>query len=229
MSQDVSKDSRILMVEYALHRLKELTKSKSYKLPASKEKTMEAINRMNSVIKEIKYSYFAPMELADKKQVKELTLMANQFWDAILKNLELDKDSLSDMELKFIFNILKGFEERLRLGNEASLAKAIDILAVKIVSVSKLEGKDKLFLCRCGDGKDIINIVTNLDNVKKGVVLPAAVLSPAQFGSEISTAMFCSSNDLTDMHENVGSRVKNLTSELLKEVNHHIMNLIKSL
>jgi predicted RNA-binding protein with EMAP domain len=229
MSQDISKDPRILMIEYALNRLKELTKSKSYKMPASKEKTMEAINRMNSVIKEIKYSYIAPMELAEKKQVKELTLMANQFWDAIIKNLELDKDSLSHMELKFLFNILKGFDNRLKLGNGASLDKAIDIIAVKVVSVSKLEGKDKLFLCRVGDGTDIINIITNLDKIKKGAVLPAAVLSPAQFGSEISTAMFCSSEDLVDMHENVGSRVKNLTPEFLKEVNHHIMNLIKSM
>ena len=227
MSQDVSKDPRILIVEFALRRLKELSKSKSYKLPASKEKTMEAINRMNSVIKEIKYSYIPPMELSEKKQVKEFTLMANQFWDAIIKNLELNKDSFSHMELKFLFNILKGFEAKLRLGNDTSLDKAIDIIAVKVVSVSKLEGKDKLFLCRVGDGKDIINIVTNLDKVKKGDVLPAAVLSPAQFGSEISTAMFCSSEDLVDMHENVGSRVKNLTPELLKEVNHHIMNLIK--
>ena len=92
MSMDVSKDPRILMAEYAVYRLKELTINKKYKLPASKEKTMEAIEKVRSVIKNIKYSYIAPKELVENKAVKELELMADQFLEAIAradKNLSL--------------------------------------------------------------------------------------------------------------------------------------------
>ncbi|MBD3228200.1 MAG: hypothetical protein GF329_08420 [Candidatus Lokiarchaeota archaeon] len=228
MSPDISKDPRVLIVEYALKRLEELSKSKSFKLPASKEKTFEAINRMNSVIKEIKYSYLSPTELSNKKLMKDFTLMANQFWDAISKNLNFDRNDFTHMELKFIFNILKGLGSRLMLGNESSLDKAIDIIAVKVVSVSKMKDKENLFLCRVGDGTEIINVITNLGGIKKGAVLPAAILPPAQFGPEISTVMFLSGKDLADMHENVGERVKNITNEMLKEANYHILNLIKS-
>ncbi len=230
MPQDISKDPRVLIVEYALKKLKDLTVNKKYKLPASKEKTLEAINKLNSAIKAIKFSYISPVDLGEDRMVKEFDLMANQFWDAILKNeKEIERNKFSALELKFIFNILKGFKDRLRLGNEVPIDKAIDIIAVKIISVSKLEKKSNLSLCRVGDGEGIINIITNLVDVKKDLVLPAAILPPREFGSEISGAMFCSSQDLPEMQDQVGRRVLNLPEVVLKEVNNHIIDLLKGI
>ena len=229
MSQDVSKDTRILMVEYVLKKLKELTVNKRYKLPASKEKTLEAINKMNSAIKQIKFSYISPLDLVNDQMVKEFDLMANQFWDAISKNLsEIEKNKMILLELRFIFNILKGFRDRLKLGNEISLEKAIDMIAVKIISIASLDKKENLKICRVGDGKQILNVITNLSNVKKDMILPAAILPPREFGSEISEAMFCSSNNLVEMKDQVGERV-NLNKETLKEVNNHVLALLKDI
>ncbi len=228
MSQDISKDPRILMVEHALKELKDLTINKKYKLPASKEKTMEAIHKLNSTVKSIKYSYMTAEDLVNDKMVKELELMANQFWDAILKyQKEIEKQKFSAAELRFIFNILKGFRNRLRLGNEVDLDKAIDIIAVKILAVSKID--NNLFLCRVGDGEKTVNIITNLVNIKNEMVLPAALLPPREFGSEISEMMFCSNQNLVKMHEKVGERVLDLPESELKEVKHHIMNLLKDI
>ncbi|HUY01635.1 MAG TPA: hypothetical protein VMV49_18880, partial [Candidatus Deferrimicrobium sp.] len=226
MPQDISNDPRILMVEYALKELKDLTVNKRYKLPASKEKTLEGINMMKSAIKTIRYSYIAPLDLVDDKMVRELDLMSNQFWEAILKNLqELEKNKLSYTQLEFIFNILRGFRKRLRGGNEVSIDKAIDIIAVKIITVTKLD--NNLFLCRVGDGKKILNIITNLTDIKKDTVVAAAKLPPREFGSEISEAMFCSSQDMQDMHSHVGDQILHLSETQLKEVTHYIMDFLK--
>ncbi len=230
MPQDISKDPRVLMVEYVLKRLKELTITKRYKLPASKEKTLEAINKMNSSIKTIKFSYIAPEDLINDRMIKEFDLMANQFWDAILKNYkEIEKNKLIALELKFIFNILRGFRDRLKLGNTITLDKAIDIIAVKIISITKLDKKGTLNVCRVGNGEEIISIVTNLTNLKKDIVVPAAILPPREFGSEISEAMFCSNQDLLEMHGYVGERVLNLPETNLKEVRQHVMTLLKDI
>ncbi|NHI92610.1 MAG: hypothetical protein EAX96_08910 [Candidatus Lokiarchaeota archaeon] len=229
MSQDVSKDTRILLVEYVLKKLKELTIQKRYKLPASKEITIEAINKLNSAIKQIKFSYILPLELVNNYIVKEFDLMTRQFWEAISKNLsDIEKNKVILLELRFIFNILQGFRERLMLGNESSIEKAIDVIAVKILSISNLNKKENLKICRVADGKQIINIITNLSNVKKDMVLPAAILPPREFGSEISEAMFCSNKDLVEMHEKIGKRV--ILSEIeLKEVNNHVLSLLKDI
>ncbi|MHA1302005.1 MAG: hypothetical protein ACTSO9_21525 [Candidatus Helarchaeota archaeon] len=228
MPQDVSKDPRILMVEYVLKILEDLTVNKKYKLPASKEKTLEAIKKINSSIKTIKFSYISPLDLADDPMVKEFDLMVNQFWDAILKNIkELEKNKLSAAEIRFIFNILRGFRNRLKLGNEVPLEQAIDVIAVKVISVTKIDTKENLKLCRVGDGERIINVITNLTDIKKGIVVPAAILRPREFGSEVSEAMFCSGKNLSEMQDKVGERIKNLSESSLKEVKRHIMNLLK--
>ena len=230
LPQDISKDPRVLMVEYSLKLLKDLTVNKKYKLPASKEKTMEAIHKLNSLIKTIKYSYIMPLELVANRMIKEFDLMANQFWEAILKvDKDLKYNELSAVELYFIFNILKGFKERLKLGNEISLDKAVDIIAVRILSVSKLETTENLYRCRVGDGRRIIDIITNLKDIKKDTVVPAAILPPRKFESEISEAMFCSSQDLPGMHGHVGERILNLPESVLKEINHQIMDLMKDI
>ncbi len=229
MSLDVSKDPRILMVEYVVNKLTEMTINKRYKLPSSKEKTLVAINKLNSTIKNIKYSYIPPLDLINNTSVKEIDLMANQFWDAIIKNNDINEQNLNILELKFIFNILKGFRARLEFGNEVSIDKAIDIIAVKVISVSKLSKNENLYLCRVADGEKIINIITNLKNIKKNSVIPAAILPPRVFGQEISEAMFCSGNDIPALHDKVGERITNLSEDLLKEVNHFIIQMIKSL
>ena len=230
MSPDISKDPRILMVEYALKSLKDLTINKRYKLPSSKETTMKAIKKMNSSIKNIKYSYIPPSELAKDKRIKDFELMSEQFWNAIIKvNKDIDKHLLINFELKFIFKILKGFKKRLSLGDNVSLDKAIDIIAVRINNVSKLKNKENLYLCRVGDGEKIINVITNLQDIKKDIVIPAAILPPQDFDSEVSTAMFCSSQNMPEMNGHIGERVLNLSEEIMKEVNYQIMKLIKTL
>lgn len=218
------------MVEYALKKLKDLSVSKKYKLPASKEKTVEAVNKLNSTIKIIKFSYIPPLNLVDDRMVREFDLMANQFSDAVLKNYkEVEKDKLIATELKFIFNILTGFRGRLKLGNEASLEKSIDLIAVKIVSVTKFDTKENLRICKVSDGKKIMNVITNLTGIKKDMVLPVAILPPREFGSEISEAMFCSSKNLPEMDGHAGEYVENLPENDLKEVKHHVLELIKEI
>ncbi|MHA1784169.1 MAG: hypothetical protein ACTSVY_16380 [Candidatus Helarchaeota archaeon] len=228
MFNDISKDPRILIVEYVLNKLKNLTIQKRYKLPASKEKTLEAIGRLNSSIKKIKYSYKKPTDLAEDRMVKEFDLMVKQFWDAILKNKnDIEKDKFISADLRFIFNVLSGFKMRLMLGNEITFEKSIDIIAVRVISISTLNKKENLKICRVGDGNRILNIVTNLSDIKKDMVVPAAILPPREFENEISEAMFCSSSNLTEMHEKVGERVTLLKSQL-KEVNSQIMSLLKN-
>ncbi|MHA1231555.1 MAG: hypothetical protein ACTSPQ_12990 [Candidatus Helarchaeota archaeon] len=230
MSMDVSKDPRILMAEYAVYRLKELTINKKYKLPASKEKTMEAIEKVRSVIKNIKYSYIAPKELVENKAVKELELMADQFLEAIARaDKNIDKHDIIYSELRFIFRILKKLKDRLKLGNDASLDKAVDIVAAKVLTVNKIPKKENLFICRVGEGERILNVITNLKDIKKDIVVPIAILPPRAFGEVISEAMFCGSEDLPDMHDKVGERVLSIPEKSLKEVGHFVMEALKSI
>ena len=115
------------------------------------------------------------------------------------------------------------------MGNEVPIEKAIDVIAVKIVSITKLDKKENLKICRAGDGNRLINIITNLTEIKKDMVLPAAILPPRIFGSEVSEAMFCSTKDLTEMHEKIGEQVSSLSDTELKEVKNQVLALIKDL
>jgi predicted RNA-binding protein with EMAP domain len=228
MSQDISNDPRILMVEYALKRLKYLTIEKKYKMPANKEKMVEAIGKINSVIKAMKYSYMIPEKLLEDQMLKEFELMGNQLKEAIYRNAsEIEKNKLIAADLGFVFNILQDFRKRLALGNKVSMEKAVDVIAVKIVAVSKLAGKDNLYLCRVGDGKKTINIITNLKDIKKDSIVAAAILPPVMFEPEVSEAMFCSSRNLPEMQGHVGELVLKLPESELKEVKNHVSALLK--
>jgi len=228
MSQDVSNDPRILMVEYALNRLKYLTIEKKYKMPLNKEKMVEAISKITSVIKAMRYSYMLPEKLMEDQMVKEFELMVNQLKEAIYRNAnEIEKNKLIAADLGFVFNILQDFKKRLALGSTVTMEKAIDVIAVKIVSVSKLAGKDNLFLCRVGDGKKTITIITNLKDIKKDSIVAAAILPPVLFEPEVSEAMFCSSRTIPEMQGHVGELVANLLETEAKEVRNHVSALLK--
>jgi len=228
MSQDISNDPRILMVEYALKRLKYLTIEKKYKMPANKEKMVEAINKITSNIKAMRYSYILPEKLLNDQMFKEFELMVTQLKEAIYRNAnEIEKNRLIAADLGFVFNILQDFKRRLALGNTVSMEKAVDVIAVKIVSVSKLAGKDNLYLCRVGDGKKTINIITNLKDIKKDSIVAAAILPPVMFEPEVSEAMFCSSRNIPEMQGHVGELMLNLPETELKEVRNHVSALLK--
>jgi len=228
LSQDISKDPRILMVEYALKQLKEMTINKRYKLPASKENTLAALNKLNSTIKAIKYSYLSPSILANNQMISEFQLMVNQFCEAITKHIkEIERNKFIAANLKFIFSVLKGFKNRLKMGDKITVDKAIDIIAVKVISVVKVDAKQNLFLCRVGDGEKILNVITNLPTIKKEMIVPVAILPPRDFGTEISEAMFCGVESIGQFPEKVGEYVHSLPQDQLKEVNHLIINLLK--
>lgn len=228
MSQDIANDPRILMVEYALKRLKYLTIEKKYKMPANKEKMVEAIGKITSAIKAMRYSYMLPEKLMEDHMFKDFELMVSQFKEAIYRNAnEIEKNKLIAADLGFVFNILQGFKRRLALGSTVSMEKAIDVIAVKIVSVSKMTGKDNLFLCRVGDGKKTINIITNLKDIKKDSIVAAAILPPVMFEPEVSEAMFCSSRNIPEMQGHVGELVAKMPETELKEVRNHVSALLK--
>ncbi len=230
---DTAKDARVLILEDALKRLDEIISNRKLKFHIDYGLLGKAVQRANGFFYEVKFSYIDPKSLAEMSSTNQLVSSIHEVGEAFHKALKstgyspnTPKDALTLAEMEYSLRIVGGFQNRL-LNFSDDPAFAVDLLAVEIGHVEQIAGSKNLTLCRCSDGKQRWQIVTNLQDIKSGMRLPCAVLPPAEMMGVVSEAMFLGLEELGDSYE-IGPLSKP-SPKALDSARGQVMQIIKRL
>ncbi|MHA2034333.1 MAG: hypothetical protein DRO93_05455 [Candidatus Thorarchaeota archaeon] len=200
---DTAKDPRILVVEDAIGRFGNIVRNRRLKVHLDYGTFANALKSLESTFYEVKYSYAEPGQLAElpatRKMVEEISRMGTTIESAVSSANYRPKtvgERLALSEFRYGVRTVEGLPRRLALPDDPAFA--VDIIAVEVTQVSKVEGSDKLTLCRCTDAARIWTIVTNIQRIKPGTRLPAAVLPPTEMMGVVSEAMFLGGDPLPE-------------------------------
>ena len=200
---DTAKDARVLVLEDALRRLNEIVGNRKLKMHIEYGRLNELLKNAGSLLYEVKYAYQDAKALADLEATEKLIAHIGEFEKLYRGALASGykpstvKEQVVQAEVEYALRIVKGFQDRLRTYDEEP-GFAVDILAVEISQVSKVQGSDNLTECRCTDGSKIWKIVTNISNVQVGTKLACAVLPPVEMMNVLSEAMFLGGTPLSE-------------------------------
>lgn len=227
---DTGNDYRILIVEDAIKRIMEILRMKRFKFQFKHYR--EAIQLLehssHTLLQTVKYCYLEPDAIIEMPEFKEfhdnttkIEQMIVEERNAVSYRPDNPKDLLIMKEVDYVLSILRGFPRRMQLPPHAG--NALDTFSVHVTRVEKHPEFDKLYICRTTDKKQIWNIVTNIQNVKKDGYYPAVHLPPTMFGGIVSEAMFVSETTIMD---EAGTLLK-LSGPLLNSVNSQVLALLK--
>jgi predicted RNA-binding protein with EMAP domain len=152
------------------------------------------------------------------------TKIENMIFDAINEasyKPDNPKDLLVIKELEYVLSIFHDFPRRIQLHPHPG--NALDTFSVQVTRVEKHPELGKLFICRTTDNKQIWNIVTNIQDIKKDAYYPVVHLPPTIFGNIVSEAMFISDQPIIEEPGNI----LQLTGSLLDSVNSQVYALLK--
>lgn len=200
---DTAKDARVLVLEDALHRLNEVFSNRKLKTHLEYGKLLEYLKTAGSLFYEVKYSYQNAELVADldatTNLVSSITELEKLYRSALSSGYKPSStnEHVAQADVEYSFRTVKGFRNKLKEFDEDP-AHAIDILAVEVTEVSPIKGSKNLSECRCTDGSRIWKIVTNIVDVKTGVILPCAVLPPVEMMDVVSEAMFLGGTPLPE-------------------------------
>ena len=194
---DTRNDYRVLVAEHALGLLENVARTRSVPGVVEWRSLESLLEEARKQLMSIKYSFLPPRMLAEHESVKRLQELSKEIakrllpWDKI-KTMSLDRKArMSIARAKYAIRILYGLPYRLILGDENDPLYAIDIECVRILSVAKHRGAEKLYVTRA-QGVLTYTIITNIETIKKGEIRAAAILPPIELRGEISEAMYCS-------------------------------------
>ncbi len=192
---DTSRDYRILMAEDALRRLERRVRCWSLSYPIHKGRALELLKGLNACLQAVKHSYLPLQYLLKHEPLLRLGDIARKLSSEILppKGVRVEgRSKLLLAEIKYSLLQLINLKGRLALGEENLPDRAVDIVAVEVVSVMKHPSADRLLVTKAGTSRFGLTIVTNILRLRKGEVRAAALLPPQEFFGVVSEAMYCS-------------------------------------
>ncbi len=192
---DTSKDYRILMAEDALRRLDRRVRCWNLSYPIHKGRALSIIKELNACLQAVKHSYLPLQYLLKYEPLLRLGELARKLSAEVLPPRGVRVEGRSKLllaELKYSLLQLINLKGRLALGEENLPDRAVDIVAVEVVSVMKHPSADRLLVTKAGTERFGLTIVTNILGLKKGEVRAAALLPPQEFFGVVSEAMYCS-------------------------------------
>ncbi len=187
MANQTDKDFRVMVAELALKKLETTIFSKSTVRPGmGRDETNRILSNVSSELMKLKYCYMTSEDMAKSEMVNIVYSNARALYEGYAEALQRGMGDLPRATLMWSFNVLSGLKRR--LGNDGSHpSHGIDLIAVKIRNMTK---NGQLFTTRCSAGQREFTIVTNIDGLKVGDTLAAALLPPAMVGGMASEAMF---------------------------------------
>jgi len=192
---DTTSDYRLLLVKDAVRRLERIVRVWSLNYPIHKSRALELVESARREVDKILYSYLPLNYLVRSDSMDRLSSLAKVLAKELLPSRGLALNTRSKelvAEIRYSLLQLINLRPKLMLGEDNRPEKAVDIVGVEIVSVSKHPKAVKLLITKAGTPSYSFTIVTNLTNVKRGEVRAATILPPRNFYEVISEAMYCS-------------------------------------
>lgn len=191
MVHQTNEDPRIQAAELALIKLKTQIFTKNPVKPdISKDETNTLLSKIESQLMSMKFSYMEPSALAGSEMVQSIFEDSKALYLGYKNSLDDDRfPSMPRSTILWSFNVLSGLARRFNNPGEKT-THGIDLIAVQIRNIVK---NGDLFTTNCTAGQSDFTIVTNIQGLKAGDTLRAALLPPSLVGGVVSEAMFLGS------------------------------------
>ena len=187
MVHDTSKDPRLLVAELALAKLgKYLFSKSSVRAGMKRNEAREVLSHIESQIMALKYCYMEPGKMAKSEMTTGIVEDVKRIYIAFRECIEKGMTEVPQAKLFWAFRLFSGLPNRFK-NQGVSISSGIDLVAVQIRNIKK---SGKLFTTRCMAGPAEFTIVTNIEGLKAGDTVGAALLPPAVVGGVVSEAMF---------------------------------------
>ncbi len=194
---DTRSDYRLLVAEHALSLLEGIVRSKRIPAPIDWGEAARLLREARGLVKRMRFSFMPATMLARSPDARNLQEVARRLVDVVLPREWVERlrgDQRARMpiaEARYAIRTLYTLPARLALGDDNNPLYAVDIECVRIITVSRVKGAERLYVTKA-QGTLPYTIVTNIQGVKQGEVRAAAVLPPRELMGYISEAMYCS-------------------------------------
>ena len=178
----IDSDSRIAIAEGIVKQFNDLILNRKIPLSLNREKIMTRLGEIKSKLMALKWSYKPLESILQSKELREIEIYAKDIFDSFPDKWEdtLTARGLEGKKSVALLNYMKNYfyrlRERLTTGLSNDYAKAIDILCGEILTIENIDNKNKK--CLVTDGISRYFVVTNIEELKKGDVIPIAKLPP---------------------------------------------------
>lgn len=197
MTNDTTKDPRIMVAHLAAALLKKSVKLKPEGLPlrVPRDRLTELASTCESAVMAIMYSYQEPQALTTSESLTQLNDAANALTEAYEKVIaNKDDRSLLKANIRWCMRTFTGLKDRFANPGK-TIASGVDLMAVHVRNVAK---SGNFSTTRVTDGNADYAVMTNLTDVATNSVLAAAFLPPREIGGIVSEAMFLGSGKRTE-------------------------------
>lgn len=193
----IDSDARIILAEEMAKYLYQMVLNKRIPLTMNRQKIMTNLDEINSKIMALKWSY-KPLEgVLHSKELRDIEIYMKEIFDSFPEKWEDMLTSrgqdgkLTTKLLVYIREYFYRLRERLTNGFSDDFADTFDIRCGEIQTIEKVEGNN--WKCLVTDGVSRYNVLTNIEGLKKGEVLPIAKLPPQIIHDVLSEGMFMGS------------------------------------
>jgi len=203
---DTGNDPRLKFVNNFFEESMKILKSK--KIPGIKRDKLDAIlGDISKALQQILWSYLPkdslvnsePFKMLEEK-LEELEEIYNSAKDEIRK-----RDESTSSLLEFLISNLKNLKTRI-LDYPDEPSSAVDYFYVKVITKEKHPKTEKLYITFVTNGQKNFRVITNLEEVKPGDVIPMALLPPREFSGVISEGMFIAPEMKTKDESLIGNK-----------------------
>ena len=187
MVHDTSKDPRILVAELAHAKLgKYLFSKSSVRAGMKRNEARDVLSHISSQLMALKYSYMEPGKLAKSEITASIVEDVKRIYIAFRECIEKGMTEVPRANLFWAFRLFSGLPIRFKNQGDG-ISAGIELVAVQIRNINRT---GNLFTTRCMAGPAEFTIVTNIEGLKAGDTVGAALLPPAVVGGVVSEAMF---------------------------------------
>ncbi len=194
---DTRSDYRLLVAEHAVSMLEGIVRGRRIPAPIDWVEAEGLVREARGLVKRMRFSFMPASALAVSGEAKRLQEVAKRLAAVLLPREWVERlrgDQRARMplaEARYAIRTLYTLPARLALGDDNDPLYAVDIECVRVVTVQKLRGAQRLYVTKA-EGRFPYTIVTNIEGVKQGEVRAAAILPPREFMGVVSEAMYCS-------------------------------------
>lgn len=194
----IENDVRLILAENIAKYLEQMVKNRKIPLSINRQKILTRLSEINSKIMALKWSYQPLEQVLHSKQLRDIEIFAKDIFDSFPENWEEtlasrgQEGKLTSKILKYMRNFFYTLRARITDGFSDDYADAIEILCGEIQSIEKVDATT--WKCLVTDGIDRYHVVTNIEDLKKGDVVPIAKLPPQIVHGVLSEGMFMGSS-----------------------------------
>ena len=195
----VESDLRIILAEGVTKFFANMVRNRQIPLSMNREKVLHRLTEINSKLMALKWSYLPLEQVLLSKDFRAIEIFAKEIFDSFPPNWEETLGSRGTEGqrlvglLKFIRDFYYRLRERMSTGFSEDLSDAMDIFCGEVLSIDLVS--KGVWKCLVADGQARYNVITAIEGVKKGEIVPIAKLPPQIVHGIYSEGMFMGSSE----------------------------------